>query len=332
MRIGINTGDRYRTVFNEGARAKLKGLGNLGAEPAPGQGMTPEDVMSSCRDAEVVVGTWGMQPFTPEILSACPDLKLVVYAAGTVKYFVTDELCEKGVTVCSAADINGRPVAEFVLGLILTTLKHVSSANRDLRLTGPDGWHSGKTRILGYFGSRIGLLGFGRITRMLIEFLKPFDLEVLVEDNYLSEDVAGALGVRKSTREEIMGTCDVVSLHHADVPEHHGIINKHTLSLMKPGSVLINTARGRLVVEEDLVEALKTRDLWAYLDVTHPEPPASGHPFYTLPNCVLTPHIAGSIGTEVERMGNWAVNQVQAFTAGKTLEGIVDLTTLSSIA
>ncbi|MAG13334.1 MAG: hypothetical protein CMN78_01930 [Spirochaetales bacterium] len=100
------------------------------------------------------------------------------------------------------------------------------------------------------------------------------------------------------------------------------------LSLMKPGARLINTSRGRMINEHDLVEKLQQGEITAYLDVTHPEPPDDGHPFYSLPNCIITPHVAGSIGTEVERTGDYCVREMENWILKGPLENEIDIRAL----
>ena len=332
MTIRINAGRSFRQVYNEGARERLRALG-VGIEAVPSdRDLADADVPSAVAGADVVLGTWGTKPFTADVLRSAPGLRTVIYAAGSVKGFVTPELVARGITVCSAAHINARPVAEFVLGVILCALKGVPRAARRLHETGPDGWTRSDLESPGYYGSVVGLVGLGKVSSILIRLLSGFDITVLVEDDYLTHERASALGVSKVTRDELWSRSDVVSLHHADVPQHWSIVNDRTLALMKDGATLVNTARGRLVDEAALVRALERRDLWAFLDVTHPEPPVAGSRLYELPNVTLTPHVAGSHGREVERMGDWAVDQLEALIAGRPLDGVVDLGSLDSIA
>ncbi len=176
------------------------------------------------------------------------------------------------------------------------------------------------------------MLGFGRITRLLLDLLSRFDFDVLVADDFVTSEEVAALGAAKSDVAEIMSTCDVISIHHADVARNWNIINKDTLDLLKPGARLINTSRGRMINEADLVEKLREGSIMAFLDVTHPEPPADGHPFYELQNCILTPHVAGSVGTEVFRMGDYCLREFGNWIAGRPLENQIDIQDLENRA
>jgi phosphoglycerate dehydrogenase-like enzyme len=278
------------------------------------------------RNARVLLSTWDPVPMTAELLDQCPHLELIVYAAGSVRPLVTDELRRRNITVCSAIHLNARSVAEFMLGLTLMSLKNVFHIQARIREGGRPAWlgHD-KTRLRGYYGAKIGLLGYGHVTREFCTLLRPFDFELLIHDPYISEQEAAELGAKLRPMEEIMACCDVVSLHHADLPENRHMIHGGNLGLLKPGATFINTARGSLVDEEALARRLERGDITAILDVTDPEPPAADNPLYRLSNCILTPHIAGATGSEVERFGEFVIREVENWLAGRPLENPVDL-------
>jgi phosphoglycerate dehydrogenase-like enzyme len=325
IRAGINTTkDQFDYVFSSKTREALSELVTVDYSLIPEQA-TPESIRRSIEGAEVIFGTWGSLPYTKYLLDACPDLELILYGAGSFKALVTPELISSGVAVCTAVHINAQPVAEFTLGIILTSLKNVFDHDRRFKRDGRQAWSRDKAYNGGYYHTRIGLLGYGRITRILIDLLSRFDFEVFVADDFLAAEEAEACGVVKTDIEEIMRTCDVVSIHHADVERNWKIINRSTLELMKPGARLINTSRGRMIDEDDLVDALRKGSITAFLDVTYPEPPEEGHPFYELPNCILTPHIAGSVGAEVSRMGDYCLRELKNWLTGSSLENRIDI-------
>lgn len=283
-------------------------------------------VIDSLRDARVVLSTWGAVPYDSDVLSVCPGLALVTYGAGSVKYFLTEELIAADVAVCSAVHLNAQPVAEFTLGLIFTALKNVFAHHHAFLESGRAAWTVNKrTYRGGYYRTKIGVLGFGQVSRRLLDLLRPFDFEVMLEDPSVSTEEARKHGARKVEIDEIMKTCDVVTLHHADIPRNENMINKEMLGLMKDGARFINTSRGRLVNEVDLAEELSTGRIWAFLDVTHPEPPAEDSTLYGLKNCVITPHVAGSIGTECFRMGDYCLREVENWIHGRAFENCIDL-------
>jgi phosphoglycerate dehydrogenase-like enzyme len=143
-------------------------------------------------------------------------------------------------------------------------------------------------------------------------------LEVLAFDPFMSPEKAERLDVTPCSLEELFASCSVVSNHLANNAQTQRMLTYQHFSSMPPYATFINTGRGAQVVEEDLVRALTQRpDLTAVLDVTYPEPSPAGHPFYSLPNCFMTPHIAGSLGGEVTRMGEYMADEYEAFVTGK---------------
>ena len=329
IKAGINASrDQISYVFNSGARDKLDERLSIDWDLVPDK-PDVENIRASLQGAEIIVSTWGALPYTQEILEVCPNLKLILHGAGSFKSYVTPVLIERDVTVCTAVHMNAKPVAEFTLGVILSSLKNMERHNMEIHKEGRAAW--GKSRVDydgGYYHTKIGLLGYGYITKILLGLLKHFEFEVFVADDFATAGEVRDLGAKKTDIDDIMGTCDVISIHHADVPRNWNIINRDTLSLMKPGSRLINTSRGRMINEPDLIEKLKEGQIAAYLDVTHPEPPAEDSPLYSLPNCILTPHVSGSIGAEVHRMGDYCVRELENWLEGKPLENRIDIESL----
>lgn len=333
-RGGINAGrSNWEYVFSPAARARLNALLDFDEEAIPKRdfvdgetalGATPST--QSLEGAKIIVATWGAHPLTEALLRSCPDLELVVYAAGSVKGLVTPAFVAREIPICSAVHLNARPVAEFVFGLVLLSLKDLFGFNRSLRRLGPTGWNFDMRGFTGgAYGTTVGLLGYGRVTSELLPRLRTLDINILLEDPHLSAQEIRELGAEPAGVEEIMRRADVVSLHHGDTVPNRGMIGAKELELLRPESHFINTARGRLVDEAALVERLRRGDITAYLDVTYPEPPPEGHPFYSLENCILTPHIAGSLGRETYRMGDYAVREVEHWLKGQPLENQLDL-------
>ena len=138
-------------------------------------------------------------------------------------------------------------------------------------------------------------------------------------DPYLSEEEASALGVSKVSLENLMSCSDIVSLHAPATEETKHMINKTNLRLMKDGAIFINTARGSIVNEQDLIKELETGRITACLDVTDPEPPDINSPLRKLPNVVLTPHIAGAIANNRLRNGRYAIDELERFFRGEKI-------------
>lgn len=282
---------------------------------------TKEDVTAApaaFADVEIILSTWGMPTFAEEEIAACfPRLKCVFYAAGTVQAFARPFLA-RGVKVFSAWAANAVPVAEYTVAQILLANKGFFAQTRLLQAQRLEDAKARMARTCGNYGARVGLVGCGMIGSMVAERLKAYRLDVAAYDPFLTEERAAALGVTRVEPEELFSTCSVVSNHLANNEQTKGMINGKLLEKLVPYATFLNTGRGAQVVEDDLVGVLAARpDLTAVLDVTHPEPPVPNHPFYSLPNCFLTPHIAGSLGDEVVRMAEYMAQELSAYLAGE---------------
>jgi phosphoglycerate dehydrogenase-like enzyme len=235
-----------------------------------------------------------------------------------VRGLVTDACWERGLVVSSAAQANALPVAEYTLAMILLAGKGVFSLNRRYRFESayPP---VRDLRGLGNNGRTVGIIGASRIGRRVLELLRPFDLRPLLFDPYADEAQAGALGARLVSLEELLSASDIVSVHAPDVPATRGMLSGERLALIKDGGVVINTSRGSLIDQHALTRELLSGRLTAVLDVTEPEPLPTESELHDLPNVFLTPHIAGSVGNELERLGSTVVDEVEQFVAGRPL-------------
>lgn len=273
--------------------------------------------LSALRDVEVAFSTWGMPTLDEEQIKAyLPNLKAVFYGAGSVQYFARPFLA-CGVEVFSAWAANGVPVAEVTVAQIILANKGYYQ-----RMQYEDGaWtnHGMQNAPLGNYDTNVGIIGAGMIGKLVIEMLRPYRLNVLVFDPFLPAEKAAELGVTKVDElPELFGTCHVISNHLANNAQTVGMIDKSCFDRMMPSAVFINTGRGAQVVEEDMIAALKEcPERVALLDVTFPEPPKPDSEMYKMRNIILTPHLAGSIGNEVQRMGQYMYEESVRWMKGE---------------
>ena len=273
--------------------------------------------LSALADVEVIFSTWGMPALTEEqIRTVLPNLKAVFYGAGSVQAFARPFLA-CGVAVCSAWAANAVPVAEVTVAEIILANKGYYQ-----RMQYEDGaWtnHNMKNAPLGNYNTNVGIIGAGMIGKLVIEMLRAYKLNVYVFDPFLPDEKAAAMGVTKvENLPELFATCHVISNHLANNPQTVGMINKECFDRMMPSAVFINTGRGAQVVEADMIAALKEcPERVALLDVTMPEPPVAGSEMYKMRNIILTPHLAGSIGWEVQRMGQYMYEESLRWLAGE---------------
>jgi phosphoglycerate dehydrogenase-like enzyme len=281
-------------------------------------------------EVEFIFSTWGMPPLSEDEIAQLPALRAVFYAAGSVQYFARPFL-KRGVKVISAWGANALPVAQFVVAQITLAAKGYFSAERLCRKA--DGRDSYENHYPGLFGTTISLLGAGMIGTMVIEMLKPYKLELLVFDPFMNLERAVNLCVKKVGLEEAFERGFVVSNHIANLQETTRMIRRGLFELMQPYATFINTGRGATVDEAGMLEVLaKRQDLTALLDVTDPEPPLPDSPIYRLENVLLSPHIAGSIDSEVLRQADYVIEEYKRFKRGEPLLYSVSLEMLKTMA
>lgn len=267
---------------------------------------------------DVLITGWGCPHLDADVLTAAPGLRAVLHAAGSVRSLVGDALWKAGVTVSSAVTGNALPVAEYTLAMILLTGKDAFGHRERFRSTHAYPTHR-ETAATGNVGRRVGVIGASRVGRRLLELLRPFDFTVLLHDPYVSAAEAVEMGAELLPLDDLLRRSDIVSLHAPDIPETYRMLDGKRLGLIRDGGVLINTSRGALVDPAALTDELVSGRLHAVLDVTEPEPLPAESPLYHLPNVFLTPHVAGSLGNELERLGRIVVEEVERVVEGEEL-------------
>jgi phosphoglycerate dehydrogenase-like enzyme len=269
---------------------------------------------------EILITSWGTPRVGRNAIERMPALRLVVNAAGTVRWVISDSFWDFDVALCSAADANAVPVAEFTLATIILALKRAFSLQRRYAETREWRIWSDDVPWIGTRRRTVGIVGASRIGRRLIELLRPFEVTVQVYDPYLTQGEATELGVTKlELLDDLLASSHVVSLHAPLLPATENMLAADQLALLQDGAVLINTARGGLVDGDALTAELESGRIEAVLDVTEPEVLPEDSPLYELPNVFLTPHIAGAQGSETTRLMDLALDEVERFVAGQPL-------------
>lgn len=282
-------------------------------------------------DTEILITGWGAPRFDAEMLAHWPSLKTIVHAAGSVKRLVTPELWTRGIRVSSCAQANAYPVAEYTLAMILLSSKRTLESARAFAST-RNILESLPVGRFGAFDITVGVIGASRIGRRVIELLRPFDIHCLLYDPFLTEAECRAVGAEPATLEDLFSRSDVVTIHAPALPETKRMVGREQLSLMRDDAVLINTARGALVDTDALVEEVASGRLRAVLDVTDPEPLPADHPIFSLSGVTLTPHVAGSLGNELRRIGVCVVDEIERYVTSDLLAGEVTSPDLAKIA
>ncbi len=280
------------------------------------------EVLGRLAETECLLSTWSMPRLDESLLDRLPRLRAVFYGAGSVKGFVTPAMWERGIVVSSSAPANAVCVAEYTVAVILLSNKRFWTF---LRARGP-------AAVPGNFRRTVGIIGASHVGREVLRRLKGMDFSLMLYDPYVDAREAERLGARKADLPELMSASDVVSLHAPNLPELRHMISAGLLARLPDGATFINTARGALVDEAALVAELQKGRLFAVLGVSDPEPPAAGSPLLSLPNAVFTPHIAGAMGRECERLADFAIDELERFLAGRPLVNPVTRVALARTA
>ena len=229
-------------------------------------------------------------------------------------------LRRRGIGLAITAGANAGPVAELALALMLAVYRRIPFVNRALR---QGQWPKAEMRETCFQikGKTVGLVGFGNIGRTLARRLSGFEAQVIYADSQAADPATEqALGVRRVGLAELLATSDIVSLHLPYSAQTGRLIDAAAIAAMKPGAVLINTARGELVDEAALYDALLAGRLrGAGLDAFDPEPPAASHPLLTLDQVVVTPHAGGGVFDNVEAVARHALGNLLRVIQGQAL-------------
>lgn len=299
------------------------------ASQNPLHNFASDNARSRLAETEILVTGWGCPLIDAAVLAAAPNLRLIAHAAGSVKHLITPEAFVRGVLVTNAADANAVSVAEFTLAAILFANKQVFRFRRDYsRQRAFMALHEVFEGSAGNWRKSVGIVGASRIGRRVIELLRPHEIDILLHDPFVDADEAARMGVVRVPLDELMARCDTVSVHAPLLPVTRNLIDAHMLARMPDGATIINTARGGLIDGAALEAELVSGRLWAILDVTEPETPATASPLYTLENVVLTPHIAGAIGTERQRLGRLITEEIERYVTGQPLRHAVTIHSL----
>jgi len=239
-----------------------------------------------------------------------------------------------GILLLNTPGANAGSVAEYTVGALLYLFKRFAEADRMLRRGdfNQPGSLTGLLTKLGFEnrvveGRTIGLAGFGAIARRVAKIcIHGFDMKVLAYDPYVSEKAMNALGVQKvASVKKMAPLVDALTIHVPKTPETVNLINSEIFSAMKPTAVLVNAARGGIVNEADLVEALKNRSIAAAAtDVYDQEPPPMDHPLFALDNMLMTPHIGAASDGAMQNMASYVARGVVDVLEGRTPQFVVN--------
>jgi len=257
-----------------------------------------------------------------EVLGAAPKLKIVARAGVGLDNVDVDTATERGVLVVNAPTSNIHSAAEHALALLLAAARQITAADASLRA---HTWKRSSFSGTEIFGKTVGVVGLGRIGQLVAQRLAAFGAHIVAYDPYVSAARAAQLGIELLSLEELLGRADFISVHLPKTPETAGLIDKEALAKTKPGVIIVNAARGGLVDEAALAEAVTSGHVRAAgIDVFSTEP-CTDSPLFDLPQVVVTPHLGASTEEAQDRAGTDVAASVKLALAGEFVPDAVNV-------
>ena len=259
-------------------------------------------------------------PVGESLLSRAPKLRVVSNMAVGVDNIDLQACSRRGIPVGHTPGVLTEGTADLTLGLILATARRLYEASSYARSGRWTNWEPAGWLGVDLPGATLGIVGMGKIGTAVAERARAFGMRLVYTNRSRKPEVEGALGATPLPLEELLRQSDFVSLHVPLTPETHYLVDEPALRLMKPTAILINVARGPVVDSKALYSALyEKRIAAAGLDVTDPEPLPAGDPLYTLPNCLIVPHIGSATVNTRRRMAELACENLLSGLAGERL-------------
>jgi phosphoglycerate dehydrogenase-like enzyme len=280
---------RLEEVCSERCRARLnENFDTLWNDT--GRDYTVAELDGMVGDVDVIVTSWGSPSLSEQTLIQAPRLRMVGHAAGTVKRLVPRDVFGRGIKVFSAAPRIAQSVGEYCLAAALASLRYLNTFDSSVR--------EGQWKIAGLkgrelTGSTVGIVSASSTARAFIKLLAPFQVNIRIYDPYLSQEAAEKMNATLATLEEVM-QCPIISVHAPNLPATERMLTRELLAMIPDGAVFINSSRGGVLDEPAFIEELRTGRFMAALDVFEKEPLSPDSVFRTLPNVLLSPHIAGA--------------------------------------
>lgn len=268
-------------------------------------------------DAEIVV--MNKTPISKATLDTCPNIKMIAVLATGYNVVDYNYAKEKGIPVCNVPTYGTASVSQFSIALLLEICHHIGHHSESVHAgnwASNQDWCYWDYPLIELEGKTIGIIGFGRIGQAEGRVAKALGMNVLAYDLYPND--SGRAIAEYVELDELYARADVITLHCNLTPENTGMINKDSIAKMKDGVILINNARGQLIVEQDVADALNAGKIaGAGLDVVYTEPIKADNPLLQAKNCIITPHISWAPVESRQRIMDITIDNVRAFLAGQ---------------
>ena len=306
--------------INEKGIKELEGVADVVVDTA----ITQEELINKIKDFDGII-VRSRTKVTREVIEAADKLKIIARAGVGVDNVDVEAATERGIMVVNAPESTSITVAEHTMGLIMALARKIAIADKSVK---EGKWEKSRFMGIELAGKTLGIVGMGRIGSQVASRCKAFDMEILVNDPYITEDVASKLGARVVNKETLLKNADVITIHVPLTPETKHSISKKEFDIMKKNAFIINCARGGIINEDDLYDALKSGKIGgAGLDVFETEPP-EGNPLLELDNLVATPHIGASTKEAQIDAAIIVANEVKKVFMGEAPKNVLNMPVL----
>lgn len=280
--------------------------------------LTVEDIARYAGDAEVMMTGWGHPMMDSKSLEGT-SIKLIAHTGGSVADYVSQDVYEAGIKVISGNNMFAESVAEGTVGYMMLALRKMVDYVEDTR---NGNWRSEACAPNeGLLDQTVGLVGMGAITKQVIPMLKPFRVKLKLYSGYpIDPDYLAENNAEQASLEEIFSTCKIVSIHSALNERTMGMIGKEHFDLLQDGAVFINSARGAIIREDEMIEALQTNRFMAVLDVYCKEPPEPDNPLRHLKNVYCMPHVGGPTNDRAPFIAMRLADDILRFAKGEKMQ------------
>ena len=294
-----------------------------------GRDYSAGQIAEGIADYEAIVTGWGAPALTAEVFQAADALTLIAHSAGSIKGLVSREIVDgylvpRNITLFSANTAIAYNVAESTVGMLLMTMHRWPDFSAGFKRSGK--WKDPDVRWNGRFlkGSTVGVVAASQVGREVIGLLRPWPLQILLYDPFVSDEQAAEMGVEKVELNDLFARADHITLHLPSIPSTHKMIGKEQLDLIKPGGTLVNTSRGSVLDHDALIAKCKRDEIYVCLDVTTPEPLERYSEFRMLDNVYIAPHVSGAGFYGYHKIGEQTLDALRAHFSDAVVFGAVD--------
>ena len=321
--IAIPRKDIIDTVFNEAALKKMNALSTSVDWVDTDTPYTSEQLAKAAKEYDVIFSSWGSPRYTEDVIKGASKLKFTGHIAGSMVHVFDPAIFQTDIVSVNANRVLAFATAELAVALMIAGSWDLHGFQ--VRM-GQGLWSKTKTgSVPGLAGQTIGIIGYGEISKEVMRLLKPFHNRFLVYSSYCPQEEAEKNGFTLCDLDSLLQQSDIVSLHNTLTSKTKGMIDKKKLDMIKDGALLVNTARGAIIKQDDLIESLKENRYFAALDVYEQEPLPTDSELLKLENVTCTPHIGALSKYYKSTMALAVVDDLERWTKNEPLHGHVDL-------